>query len=445
MRTVVFVLTSLGAGLAPAFAGGATLLALGAMGPAVAAAFVASAVAGTAASLSLARLGLASAAKALDEAEARSAPLDFVEPLVAPAAALARLFAPLERLRAGLKAREAGLLADIETRAADSKRRKREADIEALGYIDAHEIFMKSFTAGLTSLAAGDLTVRLDKPYSRDYEALRRCFNQSLDRLNAGFAATAEGVHGLHGAVEKVTGAMSDISDRTSQQAASVEEASASLRSILGALGKTAADAQSATGAVETTRNRAEAGAEIVARAVEAMQRIQHSAAEIEKIISVIDEIAFQTNLLALNAGVEAARAGDAGRGFAVVATEVRALALRSAQAAREIKALISASSGQVKQGVDLVGETGGALEAIVGFVGQAHATVASIASGTAEQRAMLDGVTEAVAQLHEFTQQNAALLENADQAGRSARNEAAEIAQAVARFRLRSEMRAAA
>jgi methyl-accepting chemotaxis protein len=231
---------------------------------------------------------------------------------------------------------------------------------------------------------------------------------------------------------------MNDVSDRTGRQAASAKEASATLRSILAALGKTAEEAQSATDAVATTRGRAEVGADVVARAVEAMWRIQHSAGEIEKIISVIDEIAFQTNLLALNAGVEAARAGDAGKGFAVVASEVRALALRSAQAAKEIKTLISASSAQVKEGVSLVGQTGQALKAIVGLVGEANQTVAAIASGTAEQKTMLDAVAESVGQLDVFTQQNAAMIENADRAGRSARDEAAEIAEAVAHFRLR-------
>ncbi|MDI1366319.1 MAG: methyl-accepting chemotaxis protein, partial [bacterium] len=149
------------------------------------------------------------------------------------------------------------------------------------------------------------------------------------------------------------------------------------------------------------------------------------------------DEIAFQTNLLALNAGVEAARAGDAGRGFAVVAQEVRALAQRSAEAAKEIKTLISSSTKQVSQGVSLVGQTGEALQRIVVKVGEIDALVTEIAASAAEQATGLNEVNTAVNQMDQVTQQNAAMVEQSTAATHSLKGETTELARLMARFRV--------
>jgi methyl-accepting chemotaxis protein len=162
-----------------------------------------------------------------------------------------------------------------------------------------------------------------------------------------------------------------------------------------------------------------------VQNAVVAMEAIEKSAGEISQIIGVIDEIAFQTNLLALNAGVEAARAGDAGKGFAVVASEVRALAQRSAEAAKEIKALISASNTQVKSGVDLVGETGTALNRIATHVTEIAAIVTGIAGSAQEQASGLNEVNSAVNQMDQVTQQNAGMVQEITAASRSLAQEA--------------------
>jgi methyl-accepting chemotaxis protein len=167
------------------------------------------------------------------------------------------------------------------------------------------------------------------------------------------------------------------------------------------------------------------------------MSEIEQSSGQISQIIGVIDEIAFQTNLLALNAGVEAARAGDAGRGFAVVAQEVRALAQRSAEAAREIKKLIASSSDQVKRGVRLVGETGGALSGIVIKVTEIDSLIAEIALSSQEQATGLAQVNTTVNQMDQVTQQNAAMVEQATAAAASLKSEAVELHRLVGQFHL--------
>jgi methyl-accepting chemotaxis protein len=170
-------------------------------------------------------------------------------------------------------------------------------------------------------------------------------------------------------------------------------------------------------------------------KAVAAMGEIEQSAGQINQIIGVIDEIAFQTNLLALNAGVEAARAGDAGRGFAVVAQEVRALAQRSAEAAKEIKTLIANSSEQVQRGVKLVAETGHALKGIVTKMVEIDTLIGEMAKSSQEQAGGLSQVNTAVNQMDQVTQQNAAMVEEATAAASNLRSEALELASLIARF----------
>jgi methyl-accepting chemotaxis protein len=166
------------------------------------------------------------------------------------------------------------------------------------------------------------------------------------------------------------------------------------------------------------------------------MSEIAQSAKEISQIITVIDEIAFQTSLLALNAGVEAARAGEAGKGFAVVASEVRALAQRSAEAAKEIKTLISTSGAQVSSGVQLVGETGRSLERIVAQVGEIKGIVAEIAASAREQSTGLAEVNTAINQMDQVTQQNAAMVEQSTAASHALAREVDDLARLIRRFK---------
>ena len=175
------------------------------------------------------------------------------------------------------------------------------------------------------------------------------------------------------------------------------------------------------------------------------MTQIERGSAEISEIISVIDGIAFQTNLLALNAGVEAARAGDAGRGFAVVASEVRALAQRSADAAKDVKTKIMASSGQVEVGVELVSETGKALQRIIGRIAELSTLVSTIAASAEQQATGLQQVNTAVSEMDGVTQQNAAMVEEATAAARSLAEEADQLAREVARFTIDDSPRGSA
>ena len=203
--------------------------------------------------------------------------------------------------------------------------------------------------------------------------AFARAFARQLQRLvkklRAVISEVAECSEAIENGSSEISTAANALSQRTEQQASSVEEAAAALNEITATVATTAEEAHQARDVVAIAKGEAEAGGEIVSRAVEAMGRIRKSSQQVSQIIGVIDEIAFQTNLLALNAGVEAARAGDAGRGFAVVASEVRALAQRSAQAAKEIKSLISNSATEVDGGVQMVSETGQALERILAKV----------------------------------------------------------------------------
>lgn len=289
---------------------------------------------------------------------------------------------------------------------------------------------------GLSRLAQSDLTYTIDERFEAAFEPLRNDYNTAATTLCQAMAGVGGATQAVTAGAEEIARASDDLSRRTEQQAASLEETAAALDEITATVKRSAESARSATEAASAARDDAARSGDVMRDGVEAMAQIEASSREITQIISVIDEIAFQTNLLALNAGVEAARAGEAGRGFAVVASEVRALAQRSAQAAKEIKTLISNSSDQVERGVRLVGETGEALSGIVTKVTEIDRLISEIARSSQEQATGLSEVNTAVNQMDQVTQQNAAMVEEATAASAQLKREAVDLASLVSSFR---------
>ena len=324
---------------------------------------------------------------------------------------------------------------DIDTlaaiRRADEERRIGEA--KALAETEA--LVVGSIGAGLERLAVGDLTFTLNDTLPGAYERLRNNFNQAVAKLQEALSVISVNTRTMRSGALEISSAADDLSRRTEQQAASLEETSAALDEITATVRKTAEGARHARAVVSRTKENAEHSGAIVRQAVAAMGSIEQSSNQIGQIIGVIDEIAFQTNLLALNAGVEAARAGDAGRGFAVVASEVRALAQRSAEAAKEIKGLISTSANHVGTGVRLVSETGEALGNIVGQVAEIDGVVSEIAASAGEQASGLAEVNTAINQMDQVTQQNAAMVEQSTAASHSLAQEAEELGRLTSHF----------
>jgi len=307
----------------------------------------------------------------------------------------------------------------------------------------AQAMVVTGLAQGLSSLSLGDLTQTLKQAFPTEYESLRADFNNAMGKLREVMQVIVGASGQIGSGADSIAQSSSDLSRRTEQQAASVEETAAALEEITATVKRSAEGAQHAQVLVQTAKSGASEGGDVVLQAVRAMNEIEVSSNEITQIIGVIDEIAFQTNLLALNAGVEAARAGDSGRGFAVVASEVRALAQRSAQAAKEIKALITTSSKQVASGAKLVVRTGEALTDLAGQVNEIDRLVSDIAASAKEQASALAAVNAAVSAMDMVTQQNAAMAEQSTAATHELQNEAAELRRLVGEFRTGADQNA--
>jgi methyl-accepting chemotaxis protein len=320
----------------------------------------------------------------------------------------------------------------------EEERVRREAALKAS---EAEQnAVVEALASCLRRLAKGDLTVSLDGELSGAYRGIRDDFNSAVDSLRDAMGSLSTAAGGLMSGVDEIAGATDDLSRRTEQQAAGLEQTAAALDEITATVKATAEGARKASGMVADAKAEAERSGAVVGQAVQAMGQIENSSRQISQIIGVIDEIAFQTNLLALNAGVEAARAGDAGKGFAVVASEVRALAQRSADAAKEIKTLISASTQQVGQGVGLVDAAGKALQAIGGKVIEIDALITEISASAQEQASGLSQVNTTVNQMDQVVQQNAAMVEEATAASHAMKGETEQLLDLVSRFHTGAE-----
>jgi methyl-accepting chemotaxis protein len=332
---------------------------------------------------------------------------------------------------------------DQQARAATQRREQREAaaavqrdiEIERAAAARDQERIVTAFAEACERLSEGNLIHRIVVDFPPAYQKVKDDFNAAIAQMQRAVAVISAAARDIRVNADAVSHASDDLSGRTEQQAATLEETVSSLGGITRTIKQAAESALHAREVVAAADGDAKKGAVVVKQAVEAMDAIAKSAQQITHIIGVIDEIAFQTNLLALNAGVEAARAGDAGRGFAVVASEVRALAQRSAEAAKEIKSLISASTAQVGHGVELVAETGAALERIMSQVADVNVVIAQIAAGAREQSTSLDEVNVALGRMDQVTQQNAAMVQQSTATSRSLLHETTELARLVDQF----------
>ncbi|MEN1941469.1 methyl-accepting chemotaxis protein [Luteimonas sp. MJ174] len=313
------------------------------------------------------------------------------------------------------------------------------------GLFDANAASLEQVSHVLTALADGDLTARMDGEFQGVFATMRDNADATVDRLSAIVGQIRQGSDAINSAAGEIAAGNDDLSRRTEQQAASLEETASSMEELTSTVRQNADNArqanQLAIGAVDV----ASQGGEVVGKVVETMSAISESSNRIADIIGVIDGIAFQTNILALNAAVEAARAGEQGRGFAVVAAEVRSLAQRSAGAAKEIKTLITDSADKVRHGNALVDQAGRTMGDIVTSVKRVTDIIADISAASQEQSSGIEQVNHAITQMDESTQQNAALVEEATAAARSMEQQAGQLVQTVAVFRIQGGEAAAA
>lgn len=294
----------------------------------------------------------------------------------------------------------------------------------------------------LERVSQGDLTTRIDVQSGNEIGQLL----QSVSTMQAGLASMVtqvrQGVEEINTGAREIALGNSDLSGRTEQQAASLEETAASMDQLSSTVKQNADNARQANQLASGSMDVARRGGDVVGEVVVTMKAISDSSSKIAHIVNVIDGIAFQTNILALNAAVEAARAGEQGRGFAVVASEVRALAQRSASAAKEIKELIADSVNKVGAGSSQVERAGATMQDIVASVRRVTDIMGEISAASIEQSSGIDQVNLAVSQMDQATQQNAALVEEASAAASSLETQAQRLNEAVAQFKVETEGR---
>jgi methyl-accepting chemotaxis protein len=289
-------------------------------------------------------------------------------------------------------------------------------------------------TEVMERMATGDLTARMPSADDR-FASLRGCINDSMESLSTFVDEVRLTSSTITQGVREVSEGNTNLSTRTQEQAAAIEQTSATLEQLTIMVKRNGDRARVASDVGVSARETAEQGGRVVSDAVKAMEAISKSGSQIADIISVVDEIAFQTNLLALNAAVEAARAGDQGRGFAVVASEVRHLAQRSATSAKEIKALINESTTRVREGSLLIERSGTALTEIVRSVKEVSEQLKAIAVAGEEQTTSIHQINTAVTEMDQMTQANAGLVEETAAASESLLQQAEGLDTLVERY----------
>ena len=302
--------------------------------------------------------------------------------------------------------------------------------------METSEVGITEVVRVLGALAKGDLTQRVTKQFSGSFKQLSEDANATVEQLTSSVQQIKEATESINTAAREIAQGNTDLSQRTEEQASSLEETASSMEELTSTVKQNAENARQANQLAIGASDVAVRGGEVVSQVVDTMSAINDASKKIVDIIAVIDGIAFQTNILALNAAVEAARAGEQGRGFAVVATEVRNLAQRSAAAAKEIKALISDSVEKVGNGSKLVEQAGSTMEEIVVSVKRVTDIMSEISAASLEQTSGIEQVNQAVTQMDETTQQNAALVEQAAAAAESLEEQASNLVDAVAAFK---------
>jgi len=280
----------------------------------------------------------------------------------------------------------------------------------------------------LASLADTNLTQRVKGDYKGAFAKLKDNTNAVADKLTDIVGQLRHTSRGVRSATGEILAGANDLSERTTKQAATIEETSATMEQLASTVLESAKKAEEASVKSKTVSQTAAEGGEVMNQATGAMEKITSSSAKISNIIGMIDDIAFQTNLLALNASVEAARAGDAGKGFAVVAVEVRRLAQSAASASADVKVLIEQSASEVAGGSKLVADAAGKLEAILEGIRENSLVMEGIARDSKEQASSIEEVNVAVRLMDEMTQHNAALVEETNAAIEQTEGQASEL-----------------
>ncbi len=320
---------------------------------------------------------------------------------------------------------------------AERNRLREVADLERQEMLEGQNRIVTALAKALSDVSEGDLSVQITEPFPGDSDSLRQDFNEAMAKLCSLLTDVQETAQTIEAETSSVANASTELARRTESTAATLEQSSAALTELTKLVQSTAGQSGQAREVADDAQHKSSEGRDAVREAKTAMDAIAQSSEEISKIVELISGIAFQTNLLALNAGVEAARAGESGRGFAVVASEVRALSLRTTDAAQEISQLISQSAEEVQRGVTTVAEADTSLEKISVSIVQLNKAIAEISAATGEQSSGLAEIDSAVSQLDHNTQSNAAIAEEVTASGHSLVTQVGQLRGKLKQFRM--------